>query len=219
MHESLMKCALFKGLTVEKIEELMNRSSCTVTDYVRGDVIAPRDMAYSGLMIILEGAVAGQRVLSTGRTVLTEAFEAPELISPAFLFGGYNRLPIDVVAATDRVKIMVLHRASVFAMMQDNMIVLSNFIDIISNRANLLTKKLFFLSFESLKERTVQFLLDHNADCQPFVIDEKELADYFEVRLDSLERVLQDLLKAGGISMSGSVITVRSPEALKKLVG
>ncbi len=65
-------------------------------DYTDGEIIAHKDTAYSGLMIILEGKTVGDVVDGRGRKITVDTFSAPQLISPAFLFGGYNRLPFEV---------------------------------------------------------------------------------------------------------------------------
>lgn len=56
-------------------------------------------------------------MVSGGKTIVVDPIEAPQLIAPAFLFGGYNKLPIDVIADGD-VTIMTLHRGYIFELMR-----------------------------------------------------------------------------------------------------
>lgn len=148
MYDILSQSTLFKGLTPKAIEDLFADASYSKTKYLKGDIIAKRDEVYSGLLILLDGTVLGQVTDFSGNIVDIEELPAPNLIAPSFLFGGYNRLPVNVTAVTDA-EIMVLHRGSLFEMMQKDMIVLSNFIDIISNRSNYYAKKIYFLEFKS----------------------------------------------------------------------
>ena len=61
MYDILMQCPLFIGLNSDKISELIgDNSQYTVNKYKKGDVIASKDSAYSGLMIILSGSVSGE---------------------------------------------------------------------------------------------------------------------------------------------------------------
>lgn len=136
MFPILKDSPLFRGLDQPTIDALLERSSFATAAYDHDACIAKRDTAYSGLMIILKGSVRGEVTDAAGRRRIIDNIAAPQLIAPAFLFGGYNRLPIDVIANEDGTEIMTLHRGGLFEMMQDNTIVLSNFIDIISNRAN-----------------------------------------------------------------------------------
>ena len=134
MFPILTESPLFRGLDQQTINSLLERVSYTTAVFNHDDCIAKRDMAYSGLMIILKGSARGEVVDAAGRRRIIDNISAPQLIAPAFLFGGYNRLPIDVIANEDDTEIMTLHRGGLFEIMQDNTIVLSNFIDIISNR-------------------------------------------------------------------------------------
>ncbi len=157
MYSILTECPLFRGLTEDQIHEVIDgRGDYTLADYRDGELIARRDTAYSGLMIIVRGKVHGEMPAASGRPVTIEPLEAPQLIAPAFLFGGYNKLPIDVVADGDAT-IMTLHRGYLFELMQSNVLIMSNFIDIISNRANVWSKKIYFLSFRSLKEKAAGY--------------------------------------------------------------
>lgn len=216
MYEKLELSPLFRGLTAAEIEDLLSDKSYTVKEFSAGDIIAEKDTAYSSLMLILDGVVRGETTDFCGGVMKVNQIKAPNLISPAFLYGGYNRLPIDVVAHTDT-SILEIHRGSVFAMMQENVLVLSNFIDIISQRANLLTKKLFFLSFKSLESKVAEYLLNktYNTDeC----IDKQKLVHYFEVPVDSMDRVLNSLAKTGAIKVAGQKVIIADGAQLSEII-
>lgn len=224
MYKELTNCPLFRGLSEAQVKEVLaSGENYSVDSYGRGDVIALRDTAYSGLMIVLEGVVVGRITYSDGKTVdvdTLDAAAAPQLIAPAFLFGGYNRLPIDVIALTDGVKIMTLHRGFIFEIIQQNTVILSNFIDIISNRANVWAKKIFFLSFRSLKEKAASFLLSHSTEEQPFVPmpDIAEIADVFAATRSSLVAVLDDMQKRQIISWDDKGITILNRKTLNDII-
>ena len=58
MYKILKQCPLFRGLTETQIEEIIDkRGDFTVTEYPDKAVIARKESAYSGLMIILKGKV------------------------------------------------------------------------------------------------------------------------------------------------------------------
>lgn len=161
MYAILKECPLFRGLTAAQIEDILaDKGKYALSEYRDGDLIAQRDTAYSGLMIIIKGKVHGKMTYASGRSADIEPIEAPQLIAPAFLFGGYNKLPIDVIADGD-VTIMTIHRGYIFELMQNNVVIMSNFVDILSNRANVWSKKIYYLSFRSLREKVANYLLDH----------------------------------------------------------
>ncbi len=219
MYATLTQCPLFQGLTQDTIREMIAQGNYTLTDYKDGDKIADRDTAYSGLMIIVEGKVHGEMTDPSGKTVMIDKIEAPQLIAPAFLFGGYNKLPIDVIA-DGSVRILTLHRGYLFELMQNNVVVLSNFIDIISNRANLWSKKIFFLSFRSLQAKVATYLLENTSDSKASLPmpDTAEIASYFDATRPAVDTVLQEMEKKKLIGREKNQLTILNRAGLQAVV-
>lgn len=209
-------CPLFRGMDSDGIKAVLSPDSMAVDSFGKGEIVAHRDTAYSGLMIILRGSAMGTFTYPTGQTINIEAIEAPELIAPAFLFGGYNRLPVDVIALTD-LEVMTLHRGYLFELMQENTLILSNFIDIISNRAGVWQKKIYALSFKTLKEKFASYLLDHSHDGNPIVPipDIREIAESFAATRSAVLSVVEGLEKKHIIRKIGDNIEILNRQALK----
>ena len=67
MYSILTECPLFRGLTEDQIHEVIDgRGDYTLADYRDGELIARRDTAYSGLMIIVRGKVHGEMPAASG---------------------------------------------------------------------------------------------------------------------------------------------------------
>lgn len=219
MFPILKDSPLFRGLDQQTIDTLLEHSSYATMTYDHDDCIAKRDTAYSGLMIILKGSVRGEVTDAAGRRRIIDNIAAPQLIAPAFLFGGYNRLPIDVVANEDGTQIMTLHRGGLFEMMQDNTIVLSNFIDIISNRANFFSRKIYALSVLMLTEKVAALLLSSaSAEEDTVPLEVKKMADELDITRNALEQTLAELAKKGYIELSATQIVIRNRKGLETMV-
>ena len=217
MYEILKGCPLFRGLTGQQIKGVLDgQGNYALTEYHDGDVIARRDTAYSGLMIILRGKVHGKMTFASGRSADIEPIEAPQLIAPAFLFGGYNKLPIDVIADGDTT-IMTIHRGYIFELMQSNVVILSNFVDILSNRANVWSKKIFYLSFRSLREKVASYLLDQTSEQNPKLAmpDLTETASYFDATRSALQTVLDEMEKKRWIRREAGDVVVLNAQGLR----
>lgn len=219
MFPILKDSPLFRGLDQQTIDTLLEHSSYATMTYDHDDCIAKRDTAYSGLMIILKGSVRGEVTDAAGRRRIIDNIAAPQLIAPAFLFGGYNRLPIDVVANEDGTQIMTLHRGGLFEMMQDNTIVLSNFIDIISNRANFFSRKIYALSVLMLTEKVAALLLSSaSAEEDTVPLEVEKMADELDITRNALEQTLAELAKKGYIELSATQIVIRNRKGLETMV-
>ncbi len=220
MYDILTKCQLFSGLKAEEIEALLGGvENISITRHKAGDVVARRDSAYSGLMILLSGKAKGEVAYPSGKVLRMDSLEAPELIAPAFLFGGYNRLPVDVIAESD-IEILTLHRGLLFELMQENVLVMSNFIDIISNRANAWSKKIYALSFESLREKVASYLLDNSDEENrtALIPDMAHAAQFFAATRSALKSVLDDMERHGKIKVTDGGITILDRQALKDII-
>lgn len=219
MYKELTACPLFRGMSVSQIEALLPEESVMVTEYKKGDVIAKRDSAYSGLMIVINGSATGQMSYEDGKTVIIDRIGVSQLIAPAFLFGGYNRLPIDVVA-DEPTKVLTLHRGLIFEFMQGNVVILSNFIDIISNRANVWSKKIYFLSMKSLRAKAASYILDHTTESNSVmpIPDIADIADIFGTTLNSLMDVFAQMAKHNLITVDKHSINVLDRRAIKGMI-
>lgn len=218
MFEILTQCPLFRGLNSEAIAELLGRCTYITNRYAVGELIARRDVVYSGLMIILDGSVRGEITSSCGKRQVIDNIPSGQLIAPAFLFGGYNRLPMDVIA-NENVRIMTLHRGSLFEMMQDETLVLSNFIDIISNRANFFSRKIYALTVLMLKEKVAQYILGLATDADGEIhINISTMAQVLDLTRPGCEQTLQEIERKGIIKVEGSMIKIINRAALESLV-
>lgn len=216
MIEILKKCPLFIGLDGETIERLLASSSYMINRYEQNALIARRDTAYSGLLIIVEGSVRGTIMQSNGNERVIDIIGAGQLIAPAFLFGGYNRLPIDVYA-NETVRIMTLHRGSLFEMMQDNTVVLSNFIDIVSNRANFFSRKIYALTVLMLKEKVAGYLYGLAVHDSELKLDIAAMALALDTTRESCVQTLSELERKGLIKVEGELVYILNREAIRQL--
>lgn len=214
MFPILKESPLFRGLDLESIRQLLENSSYITETYDRDELIAKRDTAYSGLMIILEGSVRGELEDAAGKRRIIDNVPAGQLIAPAFLFGGYNRLPIDVIA-NEPTTILTLHRGGLFEMMQDNTVVLSNFIDIISNRANYFSRKIYTLSVMMLTEKVAALLLSAGGDSVPY--EEDKMADRLDITRNALQQTLGELARKGMILLQQNNIQILNRAGLESL--
>jgi len=97
--------------------------------------------------------------------------------------------------------------------------VLTNFINILSSRAQFLSGKLRFLSFSSLRGKISQYLLDlaRNQGSDQFVIplSQTQLSELFGVARPSVGRVLVELNQEGLILSEGKQVTILDRERLQ----
>ena len=202
MYKILEYCPLFRGLQAEEIEQLFQRIQYQVKKYRVDELIAVSGEKIESQMIVIEGSVKGEMMDFTGKTIKIEDIHSPRPLAPAFLFGKNNKYPVNITA-NEKVTLLIIPRLSFVKMMQYNEEVLNNFLSIISNRAQFLSNKIKFLSFQSIKGKLAHYLLqqlEHKVS-DVVVLDKSQvqLAELFGVARPSLGRAIKELDREGVI--------------------
>jgi len=154
MYSIISKSPFFRGLTPQEVESILAKISHSVKSFTKGQTIAQREEEVNNLCIVVTGSVKGEMVDFSGKILKIEEMFAPQPIAHAFLFGDRNIYPVDVIALED-CRILFIPKPEVVRMLQQNDVILRNYLDAISNRAHFLSNKLWFLSFKTIKENFI----------------------------------------------------------------
>ena len=204
---------------LEKIITLLQPHQ--VKKYRKNDIIAYADDELISLLFVLEGSVKGEMVDFSGKTIKIEDIESPRPLAPAFLFGSNNKYPVNIVANND-VVILSIPRQSLIRLLQQNELVLSNFLDNISNRAQFLSNKIKFLSFQSIKGKIAHFILNEmqktgSSDVH-LPVTQSDLAELFGVARPSVGRAIKEMDREGLIRSKASNIKILNRDGLSALL-
>ncbi|HOZ14788.1 MAG TPA: Crp/Fnr family transcriptional regulator [Tenuifilaceae bacterium] len=221
MYPKLSMSPMFRGLKPDEIQGLIERVGHSVKSFGKGQTIAQREEEVKNLCIIVDGSVKGEMVDFSGKILKIEEMQAPMPIAHAFLFGERNRFPVDVVALED-CKILFIPKADFMRLMQQNATVLSNYLNAISNRAQFLSNKLWFLSFKTIKEKIAHYLLNiSRSESKTTIVlpkSHQELAEFFGVTRPSLARVFSDLEAEGVITVNRREINIINKGKLMEMI-
>lgn len=221
MYPVLSKSPMFRGLSPEEIKDLLSRIGHSVKSFSKGQTIAQREDEVRNLCIIIEGSVKGEMVDFSGKILKVEEMTAPMPIAHAFLFGERNRFPVDVIALED-CKILFVPKSDFMRLMQQNSTILGNYLNAISNRAQFLSSKLWFLSFKTIKEKIAHYLLNiARSESKTTIVlpkSHQELAEFFGVTRPSLARVFADLESEGIIKVNRREITITNKSKLMEMI-
>lgn len=221
MYKNIEKCLLFNGLTESEISYLLHSASCREKQYKKNDLIAGSDEELRELLILVEGSVKGEMVDFSGKTIKIEDIDSPRMLAPAFLYGKNNRYPVDIVA-TKAAVVLSISKPSFIQLLQTNEKVLTNYLNSISNRAQFLSTKIRFLSFQTIKGKIAHFLLQLSArsNSDEFFMpkSQNELSEMFGVARPSLGRAIRELDSEGIIKAEGKNIKILNRNKLSGLL-
>ncbi|QKG80596.1 Crp/Fnr family transcriptional regulator [Tenuifilum thalassicum] len=221
MNKVISRSPIFKGLTEEEVADILKETPHSIRSYRKGQTIAQRTEEVKNLSIIIEGSVKGEMVDFSGKILKIEEMFAPKPIAHAFLFGENNKFPVDVIALED-CKLLHIPKIEFLNLMQKNSKVLTNYLNTISNRAQFLSNKLWFLSFKTIKEKIAHYLLNlSKSETRTTIIlpkSHQELAEFFGVTRPSLARVLSELQDGGIIHVNRREVTIIDKKKLLELI-
>lgn len=221
MFDILSQSPFFRGLSSDELESIFSKISHSVKSFKKGQTIAQRDEEIKNLLIVLEGVVKGEMVDFTGKILKIEEIQAPQPLAHAVMFSNVNLFPVDVVALVD-CKILFISKADVLRLMQSNVIILNNFLKEVSNRAHFLTKKLWFLSFKTIKEKVAHYLLSlAKSETKTTLIlpkSHQELAEFFGVTRPALARVLGEMQDEGIIRVNRREVSIVDKRKLLEMI-
>jgi CRP-like cAMP-binding protein len=216
----LTRSPLFRGLKADEIEKTISSIPYRVRRFPSGTMVAQSGDAVNTFMIVLSGYVKGEMIDFTGRVIKIEDIAVAGAIAPAFMFGNRNRFPVNVIAVPDT-ELMIIDKAEFLKLLKGNDLILTNFLDMISNRSQFLSEKIKFLNFKTIKSKLAQYILDLAQGGKSDIrLDrsQTDLADYFGVARPSVARALGELEEMGLIETKGKDIKVLRRKDLAELI-
>jgi CRP-like cAMP-binding protein len=210
---------LFKGVNKEQLAEILAGNYKTAR-YAKGEPVALQGGICRSLMMITEGSVRSDMTDANGKTVTIATLSSPDILAPAFIYAARNEFPVNITAIAD-LSLIVIGRESFSRLMQQHVIVLNNFLRMISSQTQFLTQKIRFLQFGTMKSKLASYLLRKSTEegRLSFIIDDSQqwLADTFGVTRPALARAIGEMVNDGLINVDRKKVTILNQAALKIL--
>ncbi len=219
MENLLQQCSLFKGLPAEAITPILDKYQHQVKAFREKDFVIFQNDSCENLMIVIQGLVQAQMVDSTGKLIIIEELGVAQLLAPAFIFPDVNRMPVSVLAL-ETTQILYFRKPVLLQIMQENQTILTNFLNMISNRSRFLSEKLKFHAFMSIRDKISHYLISEHNKQESLHIrlrhTQQELADMFGIARPSLARAFADMEKSGIIRVKNKDVDILDLKELKK---
>lgn len=212
---------LFRNLQKKEIGKIIRDVHHQVRKCKKGEVIALEGDTYDQLIIIVKGSVVGEMMDFEGRVLRVEQRFAPETVATAFIFGKNNRLPV-TITAMEETRLLLIPREDLVQLFAKNALVLHNFLDIMANRAQFLSRQLKLLGLSSIKGKIAHYLLEQvkkqGSDSIRMMHTQNELSEMFGVARPSVARAIGDMNREGYIASHGKHIEIRDKSKLSGLL-
>ena len=217
----ISKIPLFHSIDEKELTRLFSEFNISEMCFEKGTLLAMQDELCNRLIILLSGSVKAEMIDPSGRIIRVEDIYAPNPLAILFLFGRSNRFPVQVTTR-EKTTALVISKQSILKMLSTNQMLLKNYLDISAEFASLLTQKLHFMSFRTIRQKLAVYILKLSKETHSDIVKldktKSALAEYFGISRPSLERELTAMQHSGLIIAEKRKIEIKNKKDLIRLI-
>lgn len=213
----LGNCGLFWRINPDRISEILSKFPFQLNKFSKGDIVVSKGESVHDLKIVVGGSLSAIMNDDNGKTLKVDNFKVGQSLAPAFLFTKDQSYPV-VVIANEESQILRISKEVLLQIFVEEQKVLENYLTLVSNIVQTLTKKVRILTLKTMKAKICFLLLNEsNIKKSKFIkFGRQEMADYLGVERPSLSRTLGKLQNDGLIKLHGKEIELIDIEEIKK---
>ncbi len=219
--ETISKVPLFKGIDIEELEHILACFTPSIKHFHQGEYITLEGHDYYGIGIVLKGLASITKTNESGERIIMSHIGQGELFGEMIAFSALDKWPATVIAKEDCV-IMWMTPDAILNHCQRLCVghkqLMLNMLEIISNKALGLNRKLNYLSIKSMRGKLSKFILEQKArtgkDMFEIPYNRNELAEFLHVSRPSMSRELSRMKEEGIIDYYQSTFKILDPVKL-----
>ncbi len=218
----IMTCALFKNLTNEEIDSVMECSEAKIRKYEKNEIIFNVDDRADKVYILIEGSVAICRDSALGeRTIINLFEEQGEMFGEVYIFLDKDSYDYYALCAK---KSEILEIPKIFFYVTCSKCcghhskLIFNMLNILASKAYYLTQKNNLLSSSSLRQKIARYLIINESKKVSVNMSREEMAHFLNVARPSLSRELINMQTEGLISLNGKTVSILNKNKLEKFL-
>lgn len=219
MISELVKSEFFKNIKIETIEAILSQVRYYEKSYSKGEIIAHEEEKCSSLGLILKGTIQIERLYSNGKSITLQRLKAGDVFGEALVFSSTGNYPA-TVQSVDNATIMFINKDEILKLCLKEPDILENFMTLLSDKVFMLNAKVKSISFKSLKQRVINYIIEKSRVQNSLTIKLKEskesIAAYLGIPRPSLSRELIKLRDDKLITFSRDEIVILNLEDLEE---
>jgi CRP-like cAMP-binding protein len=224
--EVLQTTPLFRGIDREDLNKMLECLKPRVKRYKYREIVALCGSPLSGIGIVASGKVALTRETYSGNRIMLGILDSGDIFGETAAFSNDRTWPVTVIANED-CQLLFLPPDKIQGNCSNictaHSILILNMLNILSNKALMLNKKIEHLSAKSIRGKISSYLLEEygqsNETAFRMSMKRHELADYLGIPRPSLSREMITMKKEGIIDYDGSWVQINDILALERSIG
>lgn len=210
---------LFLGTDPEALSRVLAQIPAREVCFTNGRIVMVQGDPCDRLTVIIKGTLSATMESPSGKSLLVETLQPPDMIAPALLFAPEPVIPVTLTALTDG-RAVSIARGQVEAIGRNFPSIYIRLLEHVGEKFAFLTTKMRLLHFATLRQKIAGYLLERKRQSTGTRIDipytRERLAELFGVARPSLSRVLGEMAREGIVSLAGSTIQIADLPALER---
>lgn len=161
MYDTLLQLPLFQGLCKNDFTDIIEKVKLHFSKYKAMEKIVSQKSPCNQLIFLLNGELVSEAKNKNDLYTWYEYFNEPFVIEPYSLFGMHPNYTASYTATTD-INIVSIDKSFILTELNQYEIFQLNYLNIISNRAQVFRERLLDNKTHSLEEQIINFFLYHS---------------------------------------------------------
>lgn len=220
MYEILLGLPLFKGVSRERISEIVGMAKFHFLKYLPGEPIVTAGEQCTHIKFIISGQARLSVSNPDGRFKVSQTLDAPDVIAPEFLFGSATTYPCSGVAV-EPTGILQISKADYLKILNLDQIFLFNFLNTLSMNAQKATQGVLAVTTGNLEERIafwIVALTQRRGHDIALTCRQRDLYSLFGVQRTSFLATLNSMRDRGIITYDQNEIRINSRQDLLEIL-
>ena len=218
--EVLAQFALFQGMGINDLTQVMDRTKFDFRKYPAGKKIVKAGEVCHELLMITHGTLKQVTTHTDGHFDVEETVEAPYIIQPESLFGLSRKYRSTIKSAT-AVNMISLNKREVNILLETIQVFRINMLNTISAQSQSLLDRIWTESPQSLRDLLLMFFIHHSTYPQGekiFHLLMQQLAEMHGCKRLAVSKALNRMKSEGLLQLSRGKIVIPEINALIKAV-
>lgn len=220
MYEILLGLPLFKGVSRERISEIVGMAKFHFLKYLPGETIVTAGEQCTHIKFIISGQARLSVANPDGRFKVSQTLDAPDVIAPEFLFGTATAYPCSGTAIQPT-GILQISKADYLKILNLDQIFLFNFLNTLSMNAQKATQGVLAVTTGNLEERIafwIVALTQRRGHDIALTCRQRDLYSLFGVQRTSFLATLNSMRDRGIITYDQNEIRINSRHELLEIL-
>jgi CRP-like cAMP-binding protein len=216
MYDNLLQLPLFQGMRKEDFTTILERVKFHFISYKPNETIIRQGTRCDQLFFLLNGSILAHTADKEHNYALSEVFKAPYIIEPYSLFGMDTCFKA-TYQANEEAKLLSIDKQFIYNELNNYEIFRLNYLNMLSNRCQTASQKLWNGHIGTLEEKFASFLLNRcqRPDGKKYLqITMEDLGNLINETRINVSRMLNDLQQKGLLQLKRKEIYI---PALDKL--